>query len=75
LFLAWVYGRYLGSLIEDRLTESDAPRVRWLRETVTSLSKRDGSVTLGFSGGQTGVFDMAVLCCGRGLRDARGAIP
>jgi uncharacterized NAD(P)/FAD-binding protein YdhS len=59
-----VYGRYLGSLIEDRLTESDAPRVRWLRETVTSLSERDGSVTLGFSGGQTAVFDMAVLCCG-----------
>ncbi len=59
-----VYGRYLGSLIEDRLAESDAPRARWLRETVTSLSARDGSVTLGFSGGQTAVFDMAVLCCG-----------
>ena len=59
-----VYGRYLGSLIEDRLAESNAPRVRWLRETVTSLSERDGSVTLGFSGGQTAVFDMAVLCCG-----------
>jgi uncharacterized NAD(P)/FAD-binding protein YdhS len=54
-----VYGRYLGSLIEDRLAESDAPRARWLRETVTSLSARDG-----FSGGQTAVFDMAVLCCG-----------
>ena len=59
-----VYGRYLGSLIEDRLAESDAPRARWLRETVTSLSERDGSVTLGFSGRQTAVFDMAVLCCG-----------
>src|SRR5580658_4883482 len=47
-----VYGRYLGSLIEDRLAESDAPRARWLRETVTSLSARDG-----FSGGQTAVFD------------------
>jgi uncharacterized NAD(P)/FAD-binding protein YdhS len=59
-----VYGRYLGSLIEDRLAGSAAPRVGWLRETVTSLSERDGSVTLGFSGGQTAVFDMAVLCCG-----------
>jgi uncharacterized NAD(P)/FAD-binding protein YdhS len=58
-----VYGRYLGSLIEDRLAGSDAPRVGWLRETVTSL-ERDGSVTLGFSRGQTAVFDMAVLCCG-----------
>jgi uncharacterized NAD(P)/FAD-binding protein YdhS len=57
-----VYGRYLGSLIEDRLAESDAPRIRWLRETVMSLSERDGSVTLGFSSGQTAVFDMAVLC-------------
>jgi len=59
-----VYGRYLGSLIEERLAETQAPRLRWLRETVTSLSERDGSVTLGFSGGQTAVFDMAVLCCG-----------
>jgi hypothetical protein len=59
-----VYGRYLGSLIEDRLADSEAPRARWLRETVTSLSERDGSVTLGFSTGQTAVFDMAVLCCG-----------
>src|SRR5580704_18822537 len=50
-----VYGRYLGSLIEDRLTESN-PRVRWLRETVTSLSERDGSVTLHFSGRQAAVF-------------------
>jgi uncharacterized NAD(P)/FAD-binding protein YdhS len=59
-----VYGRYLGSLIEERLAETQARRLRWLRETVTSLSERDGSVTLGFSGGQTAVFDMAVLCCG-----------
>jgi uncharacterized NAD(P)/FAD-binding protein YdhS len=58
-----VYGRYLGSLIEDRLAETN-PRVRWLRETVTSLSERDGSVTLHFSGCQAAVFDMAVLCCG-----------
>jgi uncharacterized NAD(P)/FAD-binding protein YdhS len=58
-----VYGRYLGSLIEDRLAETN-PRVRWLRETVTSLSERDGSVTLHFSGRQAAVFDMAVLCCG-----------
>src|ERR1700727_2024723 len=59
-----VYGRYLGSLIEDRLAESNAPHVRWLRESATSLNERDGSVTLRFSGGQTAVFDMAVLCCG-----------
>jgi uncharacterized NAD(P)/FAD-binding protein YdhS len=58
-----VYGRYLGSLIEDRVAETN-PRVRWLRETVTSLSERDGSVTLHFSGCQAAVFDMAVLCCG-----------
>ena len=45
-----VYGRYLGSLIEERLAETQAPRLRWLRETVTRLSERDGSVTLGFSG-------------------------
>jgi hypothetical protein len=54
----------LPRLIENRLAESDAPRVGWPRETVTSLSERDGSVTLGFSGGQTAVFDMAVLRCG-----------
>jgi uncharacterized NAD(P)/FAD-binding protein YdhS len=45
-----VYGRYLGSLIEDRLIETDPRRVRWLRETVTGLSERDGSVTIGFPG-------------------------
>ena len=33
-----VYGRYLGSLIEDRLAESDAPRARWLRETPSPLA-------------------------------------
>jgi uncharacterized NAD(P)/FAD-binding protein YdhS len=38
--------------------------VRWLRETVTSLSECDGSVALHFSGRQAAVFDMAVLCCG-----------
>jgi uncharacterized NAD(P)/FAD-binding protein YdhS len=65
-----VYGRYLGSLIEDRLTEGNAPRVRWLRETVTTLRERDGSVALGFSGGQTAVFDMAVLCCGHEASEA-----
>jgi uncharacterized NAD(P)/FAD-binding protein YdhS len=58
-----VYGRYLGALVEDRLAESDA-RLRWLREIVTGLSERDGSVTLHFSGSEPGVFDMAVLCCG-----------
>jgi uncharacterized NAD(P)/FAD-binding protein YdhS len=68
-----VYGRYLGSLIEDRLAESGAPRARWLRETVTSLSERDCSVTLGFSGGQTAVFDMAVLCCGHEASEALDA--
>jgi uncharacterized NAD(P)/FAD-binding protein YdhS len=58
-----VYGRYLGSLIEDRLVETDL-RVRWIREVVTGLSERDGSVTLRLSGSETAVFDMAVLCCG-----------
>jgi uncharacterized NAD(P)/FAD-binding protein YdhS len=38
--------------------------VRWLREIVTGLSERDGSVILRFSGSETAVFDMAVLCCG-----------
>jgi uncharacterized NAD(P)/FAD-binding protein YdhS len=59
-----VYGRYLGGLVEDRLAETDPRRVRWLRETVTGLSERDGSITLRFSGSETAVFDMAVLCCG-----------
>jgi uncharacterized NAD(P)/FAD-binding protein YdhS len=59
-----VYGRYLGSLIEDRLAETGPRRVRWLRETVTGLSERDGSVILRFSGSETAVFDIAVLCCG-----------
>jgi uncharacterized NAD(P)/FAD-binding protein YdhS len=59
-----VYGRYLGSLIEDRLAETDQRRVRWLRELVTSMSERDGSVTLRFAGSATAAFDMAVLCCG-----------
>ena len=60
-----VYGRYLGGLVEDRLAETDPGRVRWLRETVTSLSERDGSVTLRLSGSESAaVFDMAVLCCG-----------
>jgi uncharacterized NAD(P)/FAD-binding protein YdhS len=58
-----VYGRYLGALVEDRLAESD-PRLRWLREIVTGLSERNGSVTLHFSGSEPAVFDMAVLCCG-----------
>jgi uncharacterized NAD(P)/FAD-binding protein YdhS len=59
-----VYGRYLGALVEDRLREPDPRRVRWLREIVTGLSERDGSVILRFSGSETAVFDMAVLCCG-----------
>jgi uncharacterized NAD(P)/FAD-binding protein YdhS len=58
-----VYGRYLGSLIEGRLVETD-PRVRWIREAVTGLNERDGSVTLRLSGSETAVFDMVVLCCG-----------
>ena len=59
-----VYGRYLGGLIEDRLIETDPERVRWLREVVTGLSERDGSVTLRLASSETAVFDMAVLCCG-----------
>jgi uncharacterized NAD(P)/FAD-binding protein YdhS len=58
-----VYGRYLGTLVEDRLAETE-PRVRWLRKTVTGPSERNGSVTLRLSGSETAVFDMAVLCCG-----------
>jgi uncharacterized NAD(P)/FAD-binding protein YdhS len=68
-----VYGRYLGSLIEDRLAESAAPRAHWVRETVTSLSELGGSLTLGFSGGQTAVFDIAVLCCGHEASEALDA--
>jgi uncharacterized NAD(P)/FAD-binding protein YdhS len=59
-----VYGRYLGSLVEDRLAETNPRRVRWLREIVTGLSERDGSITLRLSGCQAAVFDMAILCCG-----------
>jgi uncharacterized NAD(P)/FAD-binding protein YdhS len=59
-----VYGRYLGGLIEDRLGETDRGRVRWLRETVTGLSERDGAITLRFSGSDSAMFDMAILCCG-----------
>src|ERR1700758_1849295 len=36
-----VYGRYLASLIEDRLADADAPRVRWLRKTVVGLAQRE----------------------------------
>jgi uncharacterized NAD(P)/FAD-binding protein YdhS len=59
-----VYGRYLGALVEERLAETDPRRVRWLRETVQSLSERNGAVTLGFSGSEPATFDIAVLCCG-----------
>jgi uncharacterized NAD(P)/FAD-binding protein YdhS len=59
-----VYGRYLASLIEDRLTGTDAPRVRWIRETVVGLTERRGSVTLQFSSCETATFDVAILCCG-----------
>ena len=59
-----VYGRYLGGLVEDRLAEPEPRRVRWLREIVTGLTERAGSVTLTFSNSETAVFDMAVLCCG-----------
>jgi uncharacterized NAD(P)/FAD-binding protein YdhS len=59
-----VYGRYLGGLVEDRLAETGPRRVRWLREIVTGLNERDGSVTLRFSGADAAVFDLAVLCCG-----------
>jgi uncharacterized NAD(P)/FAD-binding protein YdhS len=59
-----VYGRYLASLIEDRLAGASAPRVRWLRKTVVGLAQRDGSLILQFSGGETATFDVAILCCG-----------
>jgi uncharacterized NAD(P)/FAD-binding protein YdhS len=59
-----VYGQYLASLVEDRLTEADAPRLRWFRETVVGLTERDGSVTLQFSSRETVAFDVAILCCG-----------
>jgi uncharacterized NAD(P)/FAD-binding protein YdhS len=59
-----VYGRYLGGLVEARLHKADPQRVRWLRETVTGLRERDGTVTLRFAGSETAVFDMAILCCG-----------
>jgi uncharacterized NAD(P)/FAD-binding protein YdhS len=59
-----VYGRYLASLVEDRLADTGAPRVRWLRETVVGLAQREGSVILRFSDGETAAFDVAILCCG-----------
>jgi uncharacterized NAD(P)/FAD-binding protein YdhS len=59
-----VYGRYLASLIEDRLTETDTPRLGWLRKTVVGLKECDGSVVLRFSSRETAAFDVAVLCCG-----------
>src|SRR6202034_3735089 len=59
-----VYGRYLGSLIEDRLADAGAPRVRWQRKTVVGLAQREGSVILRFSDGETAAFDVAILCCG-----------
>jgi uncharacterized NAD(P)/FAD-binding protein YdhS len=59
-----VYGRYLGGLVEDRLSETGPRAVRWIRETVTGLSERAGSVTLAFSSSEPAAFDMAVLCCG-----------
>lgn len=58
-----VYGRYLASLIED-LTETEAPRLSWLRETVVGLKECDGSVTLRFSSRETAAFNVAILCCG-----------
>src|ERR1700734_3356644 len=60
-----VYGRYLGSLIEDDLAEAGAPRLRWLRTTVVGLKEREDSVTLQFSSRETAAFDVAILCCGR----------
>src|SRR3984957_10940878 len=59
-----VYGRYLGGLVEDRLIETGPHRVCWLREVVTGLSERAGSVTRRLASSETAVFDMAVLCCG-----------
>jgi uncharacterized NAD(P)/FAD-binding protein YdhS len=59
-----LYGRYLASLVEDRLAEAGPPRVRWLRETVVGLSEREGAVILRFSGGESAAFDVAILCCG-----------
>jgi uncharacterized NAD(P)/FAD-binding protein YdhS len=59
-----VYGRYLASLIEDRLTGTDPPRPRWLRQAVVGLAESDGAVTLQFSSHETAAFDVAILCCG-----------
>ena len=59
-----VYGRYLASLVEDYLTETAAPRLRWLRKIVVGLTERDGSVILRFSSRETAAFDVAILCCG-----------
>src|ERR1700734_4050707 len=59
-----VYGRYLASLIEDRLPETEAPRLRWLPKTVVGLKERDDSVVLRFSSRETAAFDVAILCCG-----------
>jgi uncharacterized NAD(P)/FAD-binding protein YdhS len=59
-----LYGRYLASLVEHRLTETRSPGVRWLRKTVMGLTPSDGAVILRFSGGETAAFDVAILCCG-----------
>jgi uncharacterized NAD(P)/FAD-binding protein YdhS len=59
-----IYGRYLASLIEDRLTETGAPHVCWLRRTVVGLTECDRSITLRFSSHETATFDIAILCCG-----------
>jgi uncharacterized NAD(P)/FAD-binding protein YdhS len=59
-----VYGRYLASLIEDRLTGTDPPRLCWLRQAVVGLAESDGAVTLQFSSHETAAFDVAILCCG-----------
>jgi uncharacterized NAD(P)/FAD-binding protein YdhS len=54
----------LASLVEDRLDETDAPRLRWLRKAVVGLTQRDGYVILQFCGRETAAFDAAILCCG-----------
>ncbi len=69
----FVYGRYLASLIEDRPDETDPRRGCWLRDTVTGLSERSGSLTLRFSSCKSAVFDLAVLCCGHEASEALDA--
>src|SRR6202020_771593 len=68
-----VYGRYLASLIEDRLPEPEAAPPRWLRKNVVGLREHDGSVVLRFSSRETAAFDVAILCCGHEPSEDRAA--